>query len=151
MSNQTTQPTPRRLAGEVISTYSRAQSLEVGVLIDAGPMAREADLRWPVALTAAAWEDCVAWSKIDSDRQVPQDEAGRIWDVLYMGAYAVRTPKGGGSWLDYALYRVPRDGHSKRARLTRLRLVVGPGDDGEPVITILLRNEDWVTWQCCQL
>jgi hypothetical protein len=123
MSDQTTQPTPQRLLGEVISTYSRAQALEDGVLIDAGAMAREAGLRWPVALTAAAWEDCVAWSDTDTERQVPQDE-------------------GGGSWLDYALHRVPRDGHSTQARLTRLRLVVGPGDDGEPVITILMRNED---------
>jgi len=142
MSDQTTQFTQQELVGEVISTYSRAQTLEDGVLIDAGPMAREAGLRWPVALTAAVWEDCVAWSETDSERQVPQDETGRLWDVLYMGAYAIRTSKGGGSWLDYGLYRVPRDGHSTQARLTRLKLVVGPGDDGEPVITIMMRNED---------
>jgi len=93
MSDQTTQPTQRSLVGEVISTYSRAEALEDGVLIDAGPMAREAGLRWPVALTAAAWEDCVAWSEADSERQVPQDKTGRLWDVLYMGAYAIRTAK----------------------------------------------------------
>jgi hypothetical protein len=29
-----------------------------------------------------------------------------------------------------------------QAQLTRLRLTVGPGDDGEPVITIMMRNED---------
>ena len=39
--------------GKVISVYTRAQALADGVLIDAGPMAREAGFRWPVAITAA--------------------------------------------------------------------------------------------------
>mgnify|MGYP000128521510 CR=1 FL=1 len=64
--------------GEVISTYSRAQALEDGVLIDAGHMAKEAGFRWPVAITAAAWDDCVAWTDEDSRTQVPQDLAGRL-------------------------------------------------------------------------
>jgi len=73
MSDQTTQPTLRRLVGEVISTYSRAQALEDGVLIDAGAMAREAGLRWPVALTAAVSEDCVG---LERDRQRAPGPAG---------------------------------------------------------------------------
>jgi len=79
------EPKSRKLVGNAVSTNSRAQALEDGVLIDAGPMAREAGLIWPVALTSAAWEDCVAWSDADSVRQVHRDEAGRMWDVLYMG------------------------------------------------------------------
>lgn len=31
--------------GEVISTYSRTQAIEDGVLVDAGPMAQEAGFR----------------------------------------------------------------------------------------------------------
>ena len=57
MSNQ---PTEHPILGQVISVYTRAQALAEGVLIDAGPMAREAGFRWPVAITAAAWDDCVA-------------------------------------------------------------------------------------------
>ena len=56
--------------GEVISAYSRGQALEDGVLVDAGSMAKEAGFRWPVAITAAAWEDCVAWTDADSGRQI---------------------------------------------------------------------------------
>jgi type I site-specific restriction endonuclease len=41
-----------KLFGEVISTYTRAQALEDGVLVDAGAMAHEADFKWPVAITA---------------------------------------------------------------------------------------------------
>ncbi len=95
-----------------------------------------------MALTAAGWVDCAAWADADSERQVHQDAAGRLWEVLYMGAYALGTRVGGGAWLHYSLYRVPRDGHSTQAKLTNPKMMVGPGDDGEPVITILLRNED---------
>jgi hypothetical protein len=139
MSNQ---PTEHPFFGQVISVYTRAQALADGVLIDAGPMAREAGFRWPVAVTAAAWEDCVAWSEYDCDRQTHQDQSGRLWDVLFMAAYAARANAATGSELRFELYRVPRDGRSTEAELTTLKLIVGPGDDGEPVMTILLPNED---------
>jgi hypothetical protein len=56
------------------------------VLIDGSAVAREAGIRYPVALTRAAWEKCVA---------VPpgvlgQDEGGRLWDVLWMLGCATR-------------------------------------------------------------
>jgi hypothetical protein len=57
----------------------RAGALRDGVLIDVSAAAREAGIRYPVALTRAAWERCVT---------VPpgvacQAEAGRLWDVLW--------------------------------------------------------------------
>ena len=139
MSNQ---PSEHPFFGQVISVYTRAQAMADGVLIDAGSMAREAGFRWPVAITSAGWEDCVAWSESDSDRQTHQDQSGRLWDVLFMAAHAARTNAGAAPELLFELYRVPRDGQSTEAELTKLKLVVGPGDDGEPVITILLLNED---------
>jgi hypothetical protein len=59
--------------------YSRAEAIADGVLVDVSEVANEAGLRFPVALTRAVWERCVA---------VPpgvacQDEAGRLWDVLW--------------------------------------------------------------------
>ena len=130
------------LFGEVISTYSRAQALDDGVLVDAGAMAKKAGFRWPVAITAAAWADCVAWTDADSERQVRQDESGRLWDVLFMAQHAIRVNRSGGDRLRFQLYRVPRDGMSTEASITTLKLIVGPGDNGEPVITILLPHED---------
>jgi hypothetical protein len=125
------------LFGEVVSTYSRAQALEDGVLVDAGAMSKDAGLKWPVAITAAAWSDCVAWSDADSARQVHQDQSGRLWDVLFMAQHAIRVNRSGGDRLNYQLSRVPRDGRSTEASVTKLKLIVGPGDHGEPVITIL--------------
>ena len=130
------------LFGEVISTYSRAQALEDGVLVDAGAMAKEAGFRWPVAITAAAWSDCVAWTDADGERQVHQDPSGRLWDVLFMAQHAIRVNRSGGDRLKFQLYRVPRDGKSTEATITTLKLIVGPRDQGEPVITILLPDED---------
>jgi len=134
------QPTESSLFGDVVFAYTRAQALADGVLIDAGALAREAGFKWPVALTAAAWEDCVAWSRSDTALQVPQDQTGRLWDVLVLAAHAART--GSGSALYFDLCRVPRDGHARRPTVTTLKLFVGPGDAGEPVVTILQPEED---------
>ena len=136
------QPSEHPIFGKVISVYTRAQALADGVLIDAGSMTREAGFRWPVAITAGAWADCVAWDDADSERQTHQDQSGRLWDVLFMAAYAARANADAGSELLFELYRVPRNGEATEAELTRLKLVVGPGDGGEPVMTILLPNED---------
>lgn len=142
MSNSSSNRSTESFFGEVISIYTRAQAIEDGVLIDAGSMAQEAGFKWPVAVTSAAWADCVAWKEEDDRQQVYQDESGRLWDVLFSASHAVRTRSGSGDRLLFQLYRVPRDGRSTKAELTTLKLIVGPGDQGEPVITILLPDED---------
>jgi len=139
MSNQ---DESSNLFGNVIYAYTRAQALADGVLVDVSQTAREAGFRWPVALTHAAWEDCVAWSEEDSRRQVHQDESGRLWDVLWMAINAIRCSSGEMSQTLFRLYRVPRDGKCQEALLVTLKLVAGPGDAGEPVITIMLPQED---------
>ncbi len=87
----------------------------------------------------AAWSDCVEWEEADSQRQTHQDEAGRLWDVLWMASRAARH---GGEEIRFQLYRVARGGHSTRPRLVTLKALCGPGDDAGPVITILLPGED---------
>jgi len=142
MSNTSNEQSAESFFGNVISTYTRTQAIEDGVLIDAGAMAKEAGFKWPVALTSAVWGDCVAWTEDDSRQQIYQDESGRCWDVLYMASHAIRTSKESGDRLLFQLYRVPRNGQSMEAELITLRLIVGPGDAGEPVITILQPHED---------
>jgi hypothetical protein len=142
MSNTSNEPSVESFFGNVISTYTRAQAIEDGVLVDVGSTSQEAGFKWPVALTVGAWADCVAWTEDDSRQQIYQDESGRLWDVLYMASHAIRTSKRSGDRLLFQLYRVPRDGQSTEAVLVTLKLIVGPGDTGEPVITILLSNED---------
>lgn len=131
--------TMTEIFGEVISSYSRKQAIEDGVLVDVSSVAKEAGIKFPVALTQAVYEDCVAWSAEDSQRQVYQDEAGRLWDVIWMLRCAV---KNGGQEIRYSLYRVPKGGTGKKARLVTLKAICGPGDDMAPVITIMQENED---------
>ena len=142
MSNPSKEPPAVTFFGPVIATYTRTEAIEEGVLVDAGTMAKEAGFKWPVTLTSAAWSDCVAWTDEDSERQIYQDQSGRLWDVLYMASHAIRTSKDLGDRMLFQLYRVPRDGQSMEAERVTLKLIVGPGDHGEPVVTILLPDED---------
>lgn len=128
--------------GEVIFSYSRAEAINDGVLHDVSELAREAGFVLPVAITAACWADCVAWSATDSERQVHQDETGRLWDVLFMASIAIRSTQDGSRMLRYAIERIPRDGRATRSETQALKLIVGPGDHSEPVITIMLPYED---------
>ena len=127
---------------DFVYTYSRAQALADGVLADASAQAREAGFKLPVALTAAAWGECVAWSATDTEKTgVPQDETGRLWDVVWMASCAARRHRhASADRVAFEVLRVPRG----RRRATRCALVlhIGPGDDGEPVITIMLPGED---------
>ena len=128
--------------GDVISMYTRAQAIEDGHLIDVSETAHEAGFTLPVAMTATVWADCVAWTEDDNKRQTYQDESGRLWDLCYMASQGIRTSKDSGDRLMFQLYRVPRDGRSTKAELTTLKIIVGPGDTPDPVITLLLPNED---------
>lgn len=128
------------LFGEVIHTYTRQQAIEDGYLVDVSDQAGEAGFRCPVALTRAAWEDCVTWSDNDSQRQAYQDESGRLWDVLWMASRAALHAKG--DQVNFQLYRVPRGGRGLRPRLVTLVMHIGPGDEGEGVITLMLPGED---------
>jgi hypothetical protein len=134
-------------ADDLIFAYSRSQALEDGVLVDATQLAREAGFRHPVALTCAAWEDCVAWSDADEQRKrALQDESGRLWDVLSMGVRAIQMQKRRGRGqedrLTFSVFRVPREGDDVQPTMVTLELVCGAGDRGEPVMTIQFPGED---------
>ena len=130
------------LFGPVIHSYTRAQAIEDGVLVDVSETAQKVGFKIPVALTCAVWQDCVAWNDDDNKRQTYQDESARLWDVLYMLFVAIKASRSNGAEKLYKLRRVPRGGRGHMAREVTLKSHIGPGDDGEPVITIMLPNED---------
>jgi hypothetical protein len=121
---------------DLIHRYTRAQAIEDGVLIDVSATAREAGFKYPVALTAAAWARCVA---------VPpgvacQDEAGRLWDVLTLLRYAIRGSNGGAE-VRFGVH-VRNDNREGTPPLVALKALCGPGDQAEPVITVMMPAED---------
>lgn len=124
---------------DVVHTFTRDDAIQGGVLMDAGAMSREAGFKVPVALTARVWATCVGWG---SDEKVPQDESGRLWDVLWMASLAARAAarRGDSGRVEFQVLVVPRGGRCPR--LTRLALLIGPGDQGECVATVLMPDED---------
>src|SRR5262249_50067177 len=121
---------------DLIHRYTRADAIRDGVLIDVSTIAREAGFKYPVALTAAVWAQCVA---------VPpgvayQDEAGRLWDVLWMLHFAIRGSNGGPE-IRFGVH-VRNDNPEGTPPLVRLKALCGPGDQGEPVVTVMLPDED---------
>lgn len=137
---------------EIISSYSRADAIADGTLVDAGPMAKEAGWRIPVALTCGAWADCVTWTEEDTKRKgCGQDETGRLWDVLWMAQVFVRAhirrcennPLANAGNCEMQVYRIPREGNKNEPESVVLRIIVDhSGDSGELVATILQLGED---------
>jgi hypothetical protein len=126
--------------GEPIAVYTREQAIEDGVLVDLMQpetvgLVREAGFKFTVAMTAGAFAATVA--EIDKPLPDGQDIRGRLWDVLWLLACTIRT---GGS-TDRVKFRVSVWNGSRRDAV-KLWSLCGPGDDGEPVVTIMLEGED---------
>jgi hypothetical protein len=131
-----TKEIPMFTPDDLIHRYTRKQAIEDGVLVDVTLTAREAGFRFPVALTRAAWERCIT---------IPtgvtgQDEAGRLWDVLWMLHVAIK--RGSSSPLIHFALHVRDSNRECTPPLVQLKALCGPGDDAEPVITIMLQEQD---------
>lgn len=119
---------------ELVHRYRRADALRDGVLIDVSDAAREAGIKYPVAVTAAVYAHYV---------RVPpgvtaQDERGRLWDIVWLLRYAItRGPEG-----DYLLFTVHVRNDADAPKPVKLKAICHPGDEGEPVITVLMPDED---------
>jgi hypothetical protein len=121
-------------AFDLIHSYTRAQAIADGVIVDVTATAREAGILWPVALTAAVHAEYVA---VPSGVEC-QDEAGRLWDILWMLACALRR-RPSGSRFPFRLYV---RNTNRAPRLFELHAVVAGGDHGEPTLTVMLPHED---------
>jgi len=133
------------LFGEMVYSYSREEAIKDGVLVDVSETAFEAGIIFPTAVTRAVWDNYIDWTDADNKRQTYQDLSGRLWDVLYMArCQMVRAGKHSGSMpqLEYQFMCIHRGGRGRKARLTTLKLIVGPGDQSEGVVTIMMPNED---------
>jgi hypothetical protein len=76
---------PSAINPQLVYAYTRAQAVADGVLVDVTATAKEAGIRFPTFITRAVWENYVT---------VPpgvtgQDEAGRLWDVVWMTRFAI--------------------------------------------------------------
>lgn len=132
------------LFGEVIFSYSRAQALEDGVLVDVSTMAREAGFKFPVAVTQKLHAEVLTPAPEGAENGQSYD--GRLWDALHMlnmsikGALPKRTYRSGMNQVtEYQCYFIMK---ARQRRLLTLKAVCGPGDNMEPVITLMMPDED---------
>ena len=134
---------------ERIVSCTRAQAIDGGALVDVTEfypdeidgeqvsMAKRAGLLYPVALTRKAWETVVALSP--AAEEAGNNEKGRLRDVLWTLAEYVRLHGQSGTQVHYDLPVVRK---KIEPTTTRLKAVYGPGDDGKPVVTIMMPGED---------
>lgn len=118
--------------GEVIYSYTRKQAIEDGVLIDVSEMAKEAGFKYPVAVTSGVWYGWIT----PPENAIGQDEKGRLWDMLNVLRFEAKKAKG-----DRVDFKVLFDQGGEKS-LVDFYSLCGPGDDLEPVITIMLPEED---------
>ena len=123
--------------GPVIYSYTRAQAVADGVQVEVTKTAREAGISFPVFLTRTVFDSFVT---------VPpgvscQDEAGRLWDIVWMLRFAIMRARPGVQRIPVALY-VRND--NRRATLIKLVATCGPLDidDPQPAITVMMPDED---------
>jgi len=122
------------LFGPVIYSYTRAQAIADGVLVDVSTVAKEAGIRYPVAVTRGLWERHIA---VPARLKGLQDETGRLWDVLWMFGLAARR---GGSEITFTVLFAEKRNAPPVKR--QIKAVCRPGDDDAPVITLMLPDED---------
>ena len=120
----------------VIYRYTRQQALEDGVLVDMSAWAKETGFTIPVACTAAVWNQYIV--PPEGTKELGQSERGRAHDVLWMLYVAIKRSQGG----DHVMYTLTFLHAPNRQETVELKSICGPGDDGEPVLTIMLTTED---------
>ena len=123
--------------GEVIYSYTRSQAVADGVQVEVTKTAKEAGISFPVFLTRTVFDSFVAVP----DGVSGQDEAGRLWDIVWMLRFAIMRSRNGCQRLPVALY-VRND--NRRATLIKLIATCGALDidDPQPAITVMMPDED---------
>ena len=116
---------------DLVYAYTRAQAIADGVLIDVSEMAKEAGITFPVALTSSVYADVCNIPPSKSH----QDPKGRLWDLLTMFVSNARKFRSSQFSYDFIM-------HVGNKTYYTVKAVCSPGDDCEPVVTLMLPNED---------
>ena len=123
---------------DVIYTYTRAQAIEDGMLVDGiiGDLAEvtQQHYKYPVAMTAAVF---ALMEKAVNHPKHCNDYLGVWHDILWMSR-------------KYITHRIDPTCHlfeviitgTGRKKIHTLKVMCGPGDNAEPVVTIMLPEED---------
>lgn len=123
---------------EIIYSYTRAQAIADGVLIDVTPQAKEAGFKIPVAVTTALHNEYIVPPE-GTEQSEGQSIEGRLHDVFWMlkAAASTRPDESLVSFRVLFLTKaVPRS-------LSEIECwgIVGPNDDKSACLTIMLPSD----------
>ena len=127
--------------GEMISSYSRSDALRDGMLIEADPqLCREAGIRFPVAISDHLW----GYVEQDNLGEMPgQSVNGRLWDLLWLFSLTARYQTRPSDRMSFRCIFLTKTGKTRPRKVTlSIIAACGPGDNGEPVITLMLPEDD---------
>jgi len=130
---------PEDLFGQQIHVYTRTQALEDGMLFDVSETAREAGIKYPVVVTAELYHGYI--EPTGKEQGHGQNLNGRLWDVLSMFVFNARLTDGPLLHYKVSFVKEQPDGELKN-EIQKIKAVIGPGDDANPVITIMMPDED---------
>lgn len=124
----------------LIYAYSREQAIEDGYLVDVSDIAAKLGFTVSTTVTAAVWKEYC------EPEHLPDDPAAILRDILWLLHCAMHGPlpcrreeTGGGQIIYFSIISglgTPQEAPAE------LMAELGPGDRGEPVLTIMLPRED---------
>lgn len=126
---------------KIIDGLTREDAIKDGILIDVTELAKEAKIKYPVALTDAV-------NKMIKDKPDIEDIEGRTWDIVWMLRCAIvgaiKSKKVGEDliYFDLILNDSKVNYEKFKPKMITLKALIHGGDAGEPVITIMLPKED---------
>ena len=120
---------------DIISQYTRAQALEDGELVDLNQWipVQESGYKFPTACTRAVFSII---ERAVENKRYGNDYKGVIWDIFWMSRNGIAK-----RWETGAEFWVMITGTGTQSSY-RFKIECGPGDNGEPVMTIMLPDED---------
>ncbi len=121
----------------IVFSYTRAQAIADGVLVDLTEWARETGFRVPVACTSTVWDGYIVPAQ--DLRPTGQSERGRAHDVLWLLYVAIRKCP---AHTDQLRFKISFLMSARTHETIELKAISGPGDTGEPVLTVMLPDED---------
>ena len=122
----------------VIYSYTRAEAIEDGVLIDITDDAKATGFKVLTVISDKLYRQYVE-VPTGLDRSFGQSRDGRLHDVLVLALIAARSSKG----TDRVYFKVDFLMEPGRSETVDIIAHIGPGDDGiSPVLTIMLPEDD---------
>lgn len=116
--------------GHIISSYTRKQAIEDGVLVELdSKIVKEAGINYPMAITRKVWQLIE-----DAVNKGGKDLEGVIWDMLTMFRFSAQKSKEESTMIFEMLIW---EKHVAKDRLMKFKAICSAGDTPEPVITIM--------------